>query len=149
MPAVRVCSLSGIMNAKEKVISLEKLRDGLEISIHELEKQRSRDQLLNKGLLVARFTKATCDAFLSMATDLVSVLGGKALAKEAELVGSVYETLTPIAEATSASAAGQKVDWVKTGAASMKKGASLVTENQGYKILAQSTAVKWRSLIAL
>ena len=55
---------------------------------------------------------------------------------------SVYETLTPIAEAASASAAGQKVDWVKTGAASMKKGASLVTDNQGYKILAQSSAVK-------
>ena len=75
--AVRVCSLSGIMNAKERVVSLEKLRDGLELSIHELEKQRSRDQLRNKGLLVARFTKATCDAFLSMAADLASVLGGE------------------------------------------------------------------------
>lgn len=140
--AIRVCSLSGILDAKAKVVSLEKLRDGLEISIHDLERQRSRDQMLNKALLVARFTKASCDAFLSLASDLASVLGGKVGAKQAELVDSIYETVSPLVEATSASVAGQKVDWVKTGAASMKKGASLVTDNKGYQILTQSTAVK-------
>lgn len=138
----RVCGLSGLVAAKQKVVSLQKLRDGLEISIRDLERQRNREQMLNKGLMVLRFTKATSDAFISIAADLAKVVFGKAVGDEAEAVDAIYGAATPLAEEASSSIAGQKVDWVKAVGDSAKKGVNRVTNNDGYRILTQTTVVK-------
>jgi hypothetical protein len=118
------------------------LRDGLEISIQDLEMEKRKEEMLNKGLLVLRFTKASCDAFISMAADFLSVIGGEVAKKQAEAIEAIYGAASPVAEAASSSYAGQKVDWVKTGADSIKKGVSLVTKNEGYRIATKSAVVK-------
>src|SRR3954465_13634864 len=68
--ARRVCTLSGIATAQEKIVTLRQLSNGLDISIRELDSQRRAENIAEKALLVARFTKATCDAFLSMGAAL-------------------------------------------------------------------------------
>ena len=139
--AHRVCSLSGIVSAREQVTSLRQLRNGLDLSIRDLEAQRRKDQVVNKALLVARFTKASCDAFISLAADMATAFAGK-LGKQAEFVEALYGSATPLAEAASASYAGQNVDWIRTGADSVKKGISVVTHNEGYRIATRSAVVK-------
>jgi hypothetical protein len=67
-----------------------------------LEAQRRKDQVVNKALLVARFTKASCDAFISLAADMATAFAGK-LGKQAEFVEALYGSATPLAEAASAS----------------------------------------------
>src|SRR5690242_20521914 len=88
--ALRVCSLNGIASAEQRVTSLRNLREALAMSIQELENQRRKDQIINKGLLVARFSKATCDAFIDMAATLVGILIGGVAAKEAEFIKAAY-----------------------------------------------------------
>jgi hypothetical protein len=140
--ARRVCSLSGITSAREKVISLRRLRDGLDISIRELASEQHKGKIVNRALMVTRFTKATCDAFLGMAAGLAEVFLPKTAAKAANAVEKSYGAVIPLAEAAATSATGGKVDLVKAGAASIKKGVSLVTDNKGYEILTKSTVVK-------
>ncbi len=140
--ARRVCTLNGIALAREEAVSLRKLRDGLNMTIQELESERQKAQLVNKALLVARFTKASCDAFLAMAGALGKAILPGAAGKQADLVEKVYGTVTPLAAAAGTTVAGGRVDWVQTGAATVKKGVSVVTENKGVQILTKSTVAK-------
>jgi hypothetical protein len=139
--ARRVCTLSGIAAAQDQLVSFRKLRDGLDMTIRELDGQQREDRMIHKALLVTRFTKATCDAFLGMAAGFAKVLLPKGAGKAAEFVNNVYGTATPIAEAVGTSVAGGTVDLVKTVAATAKQSASFV-ENDGYQIVIKTTAVK-------
>jgi hypothetical protein len=132
--ARRVCSLAGIETERQKLFTLRQLRDGLDMAIRELENQGREEKSRNRYMLVLRFTKATCDAFISMAGALV---GGSA-----EKVSEGYAALTPVAEAVGTSAAGGKVDLVKAGATFVKEGVPLVTHNKGKEILTKYTVVK-------
>lgn len=132
--ARRVCSLAGLETERQKVLDLRQLRDGLNTSIRELERQRGKDKIVNKALLVARFTKATCDAFISMA--------GALAGEEAEKFAASYAAATPLVEAAATSAAGGKADWAKAGATSVKEGVSAVTRNKGVEILTKTSVVK-------
>ena len=142
--ARRVCGLTGITAAKDRLVSLRALRDGLELSLRELENQRRKDQITTKSLLVARFTKASCDAFLEMIATASKLVLPKAVAEGAEAVANAYGTITPIAEAVGTRVAGGKVDVAKTAIASAKKGVALATHGQdaGVKLLAKSSVVK-------
>jgi hypothetical protein len=140
--ARRVCSLAGIDTERQKLLTLRQLRDGLNISIQELESQRRKDRIINRALVVARFTKATCDAFISMAGALgKAVLPGPA-GEQVERFAAGYAAATPLVDAAANSAAGGKSDWLKAGATSVKEGVSLVTHNKGTEILTKSTVVK-------
>jgi hypothetical protein len=140
--ARRVCTLAGITAARQKVITLRQLRDGLDISIRELDAQRRKDQIINRALLVAKFTKATCDAFISMAGALGKVVLPKLAGEKVEQVAAGYAAAMPLVEAAATSTAGGRADWVKAGAASVREGASLVTHNKGGEMLIKSTVVK-------
>src|SRR5690242_19524840 len=96
--AQRVCSLAGIDTARQKVVTLKQMRDGLQVAMQELEQQRREDQIVTKALGVARFTKATCDAFLGMAAALSKAALGKKAGEEAEFVKNLYSTAMPLAE---------------------------------------------------
>lgn len=139
--AARVCSLSGIGIAKGKLTTLQQLRDGLNISIQTLDAEQRTDHLNRRALLVLRFTKASCDAFISMAKSLSEVLLPESASKGAKAVATFYGTATPLVEAASTSIAGGKTDWVKAGASSAKAGASYI-DNKGYELLTKSTVVK-------
>lgn len=140
--ARRVCSLAGLETARQKVFSLRQLRDGLDISIKDLEAQRRKDKIINTALVVARFTKATCDAFISMAGALGKAVLPKPAGEEAEKFASLYAASTPLVDAAATSAAGGRADWVKAGTASVKEGVSLVTHNQGAVLMTKTTVVK-------
>jgi hypothetical protein len=142
LDARRVCSLAGIETARQKVITLRQLRDGLDASIRELEGQRRKDQIINRALLVAKFTKATCDAFISMAGALGKAVLPKAAGEEVEKFAAGYAAVTPLVDAVATTAAGGKADWVKTGAAVVKEGVSAVTDNKGAELLTKTTVVK-------
>src|SRR4051812_43221235 len=109
--ARRVCNLNGIAIEQEKLISLRKLRDGLDMSIRELEAQRRNEEMVNKAFMVARFTKATCDAFLGVGAALAKGFLGEKTSKPIEAVEAMYGTATPLAEAASTSLSGGKADW--------------------------------------
>jgi len=139
--ARRVCSLNGI-SAQTQLVSFRKLRDGLDMTIRELDSQHRRDRMILKARLVTKFTKASCDAFIGMAAGFIKVMlpGAK---KPAELIKNAYGAATPLAEAAGTTLAGGTVDWVKTGAASAREGAALVTRHKdAYEILLKTTAVK-------
>ncbi len=140
--ARRVCSLAGIETARARVTTLKNLRDGLDISIKELENQRKKDKVVNKALMVARFTKATCDAFIGMAGTIAkAVIPGKG-GEAAEKFADVYATANPIIEAVATADAGGKADWVKAGTSAAKEGVGLLTKNKGTQLLAKSAVVK-------
>ena len=139
--AGRVCSLANISSAGKKLVTWRELKRGLDMSISELESQRSKEQIVNKALLVARFTKATCDAFIEMAAEMTKVVLPKAAAKKVKLVNTVYGMATPLAKAGGTMLAGGKVDKVKTMTAVTKAAAGLV-KNSGVEILIKNTAVK-------
>jgi hypothetical protein len=140
--AQRVCTLVGIEAAHDRLVSFQQLREALDLSIRDLERQRRKEKTVNRALLVARLTKATCDAFLGMAAGFAKVVLPEPAAKAAATVEAAYGTATPWAEAVSTAASGGKADWVKAGTSSAKKAVSLVTEDKGYKILVKSTATK-------
>jgi hypothetical protein len=140
--ARRVCSLAGLETARQKVFTLRQLRDGLDISIKDLEAQRRKDKIINTALVVARFTKATCDAFISMAGALGKAVLPKPAGEEVEKFAAGYAAATPLVDAAATSAAGGNADWVKAGTASVKEGVSLVTRNQGAQLITKSTVVK-------
>jgi len=140
--ARRVCSLAGIETARQKAFTLRQLRAGLDLSIRELEKQRRKDKIINDGLIVARFTKATCDAFISMAGALgKAVLPGPA-GEKVERLAAGYAAVTPVIDAAATSAAGGNAEWTKAGATFVKEGASVVTHNKAAEIITKSTVVK-------
>ena len=146
--ALRVCSLNGIGTKREKIATLEQLRDGIEMSIRELENERSRARALNRALTVLRFTKATCDAFIGLASALSKAILPKTAAAGAEKVEQFYGAAAPLAEAASRSVADGKVDW-KTASGAIKDGTAVIIEEYGgeagkagYKILARSTVAK-------
>lgn len=137
--AARVCALHGI-TAAQQLVTLRQLRGALETSIRQLENERRTERFADQGLLVARFTKATCDAFLGMAATLAkAALPG--LGARAEKINGLYEAAVPLAAAASATAAGASVDYTKA-LASSAKGASSFIQNDGYKLLAKSAIVK-------
>ncbi len=98
--------------------------------------------IINRALVVARFTKATCDAFISMAGALGKAVLPKPAGEEVEKFAAGYAAATPLVDAAATSAAGGNADWVKAGASSIKEGVSLVTKNKGVEILTKSTVVK-------
>jgi hypothetical protein len=139
--AERVCGLNGIAAAQQRLVTLRQLRGGLNTSISELENEHRKEHFVNQAFLVARFTKATCDAFLGMASALAEAVLPKAVAAQAKSINSFYETATPLATAASTKVAGGNVGYMKT-LTSSAKGASSFIGNDGYQLLAQSTVVK-------
>jgi hypothetical protein len=121
-------------------VTLRQLRGALNSSIDELEREHRSEHFVNQAFLVARFTKATCDAFLGMASSLAEAVLPKPVAKQAQLVNSVYQTATPLVGAASTMAAGGKVD-MKAFTSSAKEASSFI-KNDGYQLLAKSTIVK-------
>jgi hypothetical protein len=138
----RVCNQASIETTRRKVLTLRQLREGLNISIQELESQRRKEKFVNKALLVARFTKATCDAFINMAGALGKAVMPKPAGEKVERFAAGYAAAIPLVEAAAISDAGGKADWVKAGATSVNEGISLVTNNKAAKILTKSAVVK-------
>ncbi len=132
--ARRVCTLSGIALAQQKVVEIKNLREGLDRCIRDLENQKRTEQIAKKALLVARFTKASCDTFLGIAAALSKVLLPKGVGKQADLVDNVYGTVTPLAEAAATSLAGGKADWVGKTASAAKSAVSVFTDSEAVEI---------------
>jgi hypothetical protein len=139
--AVRVCNAAGLWKANDQMATFRELRTGLDISLRELESERRRAELVDKALMVARFTRATADAFIVMTAALVKVVTPKAAA-QTDLVSRVYGAASPWADAAGNKMAGNEVDWVDTAAVSVRKGAPLMTDNKGYELLVRSAAIK-------
>lgn len=128
-----------MQDAPNRLVTLRQLHAMLEASIRDLEAEHRKEELVEQAFLVARFTKATCDAFIGMAAGMAEALGLPA-AKGAKAVGGAYEAATPWATAASAWATGGRVDTMKTITSSVKGGSALLPAQ--YEILAKSTVVK-------
>lgn len=139
--AVRVCNAAGLWKANNHLATLGELRSGLDISLRELESERKQAELINKALMVARFTRAAADAFVVMTAALVKVVMPKQAA-QSDMVSRVYGAASPWADALGNVTAGNQVDWVDTAATSVRKGAPLMTDNKGYELLVRSAAIK-------
>jgi len=146
--ARRVCSLAGMEIARTEVLNLLQLRDGLNIALQELESQSRKDRMIDRALLVARFTRATCDTFISMAGALGKAAIPGTAGEEVGKFADSYAASAPLIEAAATSASGGKVDWVKAGATSIKEGVSAVTDNVGAQILVKTTVVQVETIKA-
>ena len=124
------------------MVSLQQLGDTLDHSIRELEHERRKEQITEKAFLVVRFTKASCDAFISIAADLGSIVFGRSTGTVMEGIDAGYGIAASVAQTASASVSGQKADYVQMGADVAKKGAKLVTGNPGYELATKSAVVK-------
>ena len=63
---LRVCNLAGIATAKTQLVTYTELSEGIEVALRDIETHKSRDDLINKSLMVLRLTKATCDGFIDL-----------------------------------------------------------------------------------
>src|SRR5882762_8001143 len=88
--AAQICTLAGISFSREKLIKLTELKRCIELSLRELDQEARRDAILNKSIVLLRFTKATCDAFIGLAAEFSSLLLPKAVAQEAKFVKAGY-----------------------------------------------------------
>src|SRR5690348_7064042 len=101
----RICTAAGVNTAQARIVTLSQLQDSLEITITELENERKKEKIIEKAYMVARVTKATCDAFIDMAATLASFVPGAK--KGAEKVANLYGAATPVAQAGMSTALGQ------------------------------------------
>ncbi len=141
--ARKILAKHGIHGAAQQLITLRQLRQVLQSSMEDLQKEHRKEQIVDNAFLVARITKATCDAFLGMVTAVADVFK---LGKGVKAVNSIYQAATPWAGAASTWAAGGRVDLLKTAASSAKGGSPLAGEK--YELLIKSTAFKAEVLSA-
>lgn len=117
--AQRVCSLAGISVAQKQLVTFEELKKGIDVSLRDLDTQRKSEALVDKAFMVARFTKATCDAFIGMAAELSG-------SKAAKMVKGGYGIASNVAEASATAATGGKVDYGKAATGILKGTAEIV-----------------------
>jgi hypothetical protein len=139
--AARICNLAGISAAQKKIVALSQVRDGLIISMRELESQKRKNDIVAKTLVALKFTKASCDAFIGLAAELSKAVLPESVATNARLVKGGYGVATAFAEAGGTALAGGKVDVAKTTAAVTKASGDLV-DGKGYRYLLKNTGVK-------
>lgn len=92
--SIRVCNLAGIKLAGEQRLKLENLQRGLNQSLAEFEVEKKRAEFGVRALMVARFTRASCDAFIGIAAALSEAVLPEGVAKEAGAVKGAYKTET-------------------------------------------------------
>lgn len=68
------CERATVTAMNNNLVTFLNLRDGLVASRQEFERATSSEDTMNAGLMALRWTKATCDAFLSMTAAASSVL---------------------------------------------------------------------------
>lgn len=143
--ARQVCSLAGISVARERLNTFRELKAGIDVSLRQLESERTWAQRANKALLVLKFTKATCDAFIGMAAELSSYVPGAG--KGANAVRSGYGIASTVADTAATAAAGGEVNYVTAGTGIVKSAAGFV-DNSGASFLLTSNAIKAEMIVA-
>jgi hypothetical protein len=129
----RICSLAGIDAARNGIVTLRELDRGTELALQEVEAAKTKAQFYDKALMVARFTKATCDAFINLA----ATLSGN---KGAEKVANAYGAASVGAGLAGNLGAGQQVNIGELVSDSVKAGSKYAGPNAGY--LMKNAAVK-------
>jgi hypothetical protein len=139
--AVRVCHLTGIAAAEQKLTTLRQLKHGLDLAIADLDRQKRAEQIGNKGLLVARFTRLACDTFVELAAEMATVVLPEAVAKQAEMIAKSSKLGGQMAEAASTVATGGRLDG-KTLIDIGKSASKFVKADDATKLIIKSATVK-------
>ena len=159
--ASRTCQLAAVGSARQQLATLREIGRGLDISLRDLERQRNTADMYAKGLLVAQFTRATCEAFLGMAAGLAQIAFPEAptrpgqtkslgVAGQAKVVAAAGKGLMKVAETASEAVLGGSADYAGA-AAKVVKSAGGVAETildakgvnvKGVELLADGAAVK-------
>lgn len=139
---VRLCSLAGISAAREKVVQLASIRRALDLSIRELDSQRSKDEFVAKSLLVVKLTKASCDAFLALAAEFSKAVLPKPTAEAARRIKGSYTAASAIAEAGTKAATGGEVSAGKTLGDIARGASDAVLKDKNARFLAKTTVIR-------
>ena len=131
--AARICSLAGLNRAYRGLVTLRELDRGTELALQEIEAAKTRAELVDKALVVARFTKATCDAFIGLAAELSSN-------KAAKGVANAYGVSDVAAGAVGDLTAGARIDVISLKTDALKAAAPYAGTNAAYGM--KSIAVK-------
>src|SRR5690606_7504488 len=131
--AAKVCTLAGLNQAYKGLVTLRQLDRGMEIALQEVEAAQTKAELIDTALVVARFTKTTCDAFISLAAAL-------SLNEKAEQLVREYGVLSIATGAVGDLTAGARAHPLKLTTDALKAGAEYMRPNAGY--LTKSVAVK-------
>lgn len=131
----KVCDLAGISRATERLATFQQLKKGIDVALVDVDKSRKKAELLNNLIALTKFTRATCDAFISMAAALSGQKG--------DFVKTGYSSLSVVADAAVRHSLGQPVSYIELGE-------DLAQESTGFipdkfapaKFLAQSTIYK-------
>lgn len=101
------CDRATVKVMKNKLITYRDLRQGLIASREEFDRSTEWEDAANAGLMALQWTKASCDAFISMAAAASSALLPN---NTAGFVKGSYAAATAVAEAGSTAFHGGKVD---------------------------------------
>lgn len=101
------CERATVKAMSDKLVTYKDLRNGLIATREEFERANEWDDKVNAGYMALRWTKAACDAFISMAASASSIVLPK---NAAGAVKGLYTISTAVAEAGASSHAGGKVD---------------------------------------
>ena len=104
------CDRATVNSINNKLVTYYDLRQGLKASREEFTRAEKWEDTANAGLMALRWTKASCDAFISMAASASSALLPKKTADIAALIKGTYTATAVVAEAGSISFHGGRVD---------------------------------------
>jgi hypothetical protein len=107
----QTCTLHGISIIGGKLTNLRKLEISIQKNLLDLSRVKSHQELMTSALLGLQLTKATCDAFISLAADAADLIGSGGSAK---LVSSGYSAASALATSTTQSMIGQQANWGAT-----------------------------------
>jgi len=140
---VRMCTLAGISQAKNSLIELRKLKQVIDSGLRELDAQRQHEKLVTKMFVVLSFTKATCDAFISMAAELSATTGQEMVA---DRIKAGYGVAGVVVDTTKAAIGGDRVNYAKAAASAASRATDAMPGSKKLmkadKFLGKSTAIE-------
>ncbi|MFL5296486.1 MAG: hypothetical protein ACJ798_08915 [Phenylobacterium sp.] len=131
----KVCDLAGISRATERLATFQQLKKGIDLALADVDKSRKRAELLNSLIALTKFTRATCDAFISMA----AALSGR----KADIVKTGYSSISVVVDAAVRHSLGQEVSYVDVGEDFAQEATGFIPDKFGpAKFLTQGTIYK-------
>lgn len=96
--ARRSCSAASVTAMRGKLVTFRDLQKGLQVAKQEFERATKWEDTINAGLMVTRWVRASCDAFLGMTAAAVDSIDPTGKLSAAGKVNAVYKLSVTVAE---------------------------------------------------
>ncbi len=139
----RICLNADVTITKDKLIRFYDLRKVVRAQLEDLEHQHSIDKIVDGSIAILSLTKATCDAFISLA----AALSPKPISSAANVVKSVYGIGTAAGDLIGTGMSGGVPDYLGGGLEMAKSAADFLpgsgdVSRDAVKFLGKKTVIE-------